>query len=182
MKTLILSLAAFLLTVTTYGQTLKWTHAIAQPPFNAVSNELYTMRNDALGNLGFSVEYGTESGAAQFTWIAANGKVLFSIIHTVAEKVNQPCVLSVSGTHFLVAFTNSEGTSWTLRKYIKRLSGSITHTDTVLSLNEYPARTATLTRYSGQINSFAPTDSTFFVVGKAQDGYTPLTIKRYTVK
>ena len=176
MKTLILSLAAFLLTVTSYGQTLKWTHAIAQPPFNVDESQIISMRHDTLGNFGFSISYYTQAGeGAQFTWIAANGKLIFTIVHTAAEGVNSPHVLAVSANTFLVAFANSTYTSWTLRKYTKRGS-AISHRDIVLGAREYPASFT-----EDDSKAVGPTYSTFFVVGTAQDG-TPITIKRYTVK
>lgn len=171
MKTLILSLAAFLLTVTSYGQTLKWTHAIAQPPFNIDDAAINIMRHDALGNFGFSISYYTQAGqGAQFAWIAANGKLIFTIFHTAAEGVTNPIVLAVSANTFLVGFMNSTGDSWTLRKYKKRGS-VISHSDIILGAGERPE----------YINA-DPTYPTFFVIGFAQNGSTPLTIKRYTVK
>ena len=176
MKTLIFSLAAFLLTVTSYGQTLKWTHAIAQPPFNVDNTQLNSLRHDALGNLGFAIMYqnGVANAGAQFTWIAANGRVIFTINHIGAEGVIDPCVLSVTGTQFLTSFLRPDGLL-TLRKYIKRPSG-ISHTDIVLGAREFVARNTFIDTAEG------PFDSNFFAVALAQDQITPLTIKRYTVK
>ena len=166
MKTLILSLAAFLLTVTSYGQTLKWTHAIAQPPFNVDFADLYSMRHDALGNFGFAVRYSAGAGqagnaGAQFTWIAANGKTIFTITHVGAENVYDPHVMAVSATTFLVTYTNSAFTSWTLRKYTKRGS-VISHRDIVLGAHEYPARLSAGVSEVGH-DAVGHTDATFFV-------------------